>query len=641
MERQYWRAVRELFSCIRPTGDRGAILNEGGIYFGCWLESRDFLARMYQAMAAYDGWITGHRDTRATRSAKKPHWESSPPRRIISGRTGCACPFSTAPPPHSTNGHFQMGTITNPILPGFNPDPSICRVGDDYYIATSTFEWYPGVQIHHSTDLANWTLVTRPLSRRSQLDMRGEPDSSGIWAPCLTHADGLFWLIYTDMKRHQGSFKDGHNYLVTAPVIEGPWSDPVFLNSSGFDASLFHDDDGRKWLVQMLWDHRARPNLFSGIGLRQYDPVARKLVGKMRNVFKGTELKLTEGPHLYKRGGWYYLLTAEGGTGFDHAVTFARSRDIAGPYELHPDKHILTAKDHPRHPIQRAGHGDLVDTADGRTYLVHLMGRPVTQKHRSILGRETSIQQCEWRDDGWVYVINGPLPSVETEVPGTPRPQPRKVTYDFASPALPIDFQWLRTPEPARIFSLTDKPGCLRLFGREPIGAWFEQALVARRQTSFAYRAETEVDFAPEDERQFAGLTAYYGRHALYYLALTADSDGSRELLIMASPADHPLGMLHYPVAPVKITPTGKVRMAVEVKDFRLRFSYALAGAEGWTAIGPDFDASVLSDEASLDVRGGCFTGAFVGMAASDLNDGGKPADFSFFSYEALPGDQD
>ena len=157
--------------------------------------------------------------------------------------------------------------IINPILPGFNPDPSICRVGEDYYIATSTFEWYPGVQIHHSRDLVNWTLVRRPLERADQLDLRGEPDSCGVWAPCLTHDGTQFWLVYTDVKRKEGSFKDAHNYLVTAPAIEGPWSDPVYMNSSGFDPSLFHDDDGKKWFVNMLWDHRTRPLLFAGIAL--------------------------------------------------------------------------------------------------------------------------------------------------------------------------------------------------------------------------------------------------------------------------------------------------------------------------------------------------------------------------------------
>src|SRR6476620_4261138 len=205
-------------------------------------------------------------------------------------------------------------TIRNPILRGFNPDPSIVRVGDDYYIANSTFEWFPGVQIHHSKDLVNWQLLTHPLTRTSQLDMLGNPSSGGIWAPDLSYADGLFWLIYTDVKSWHGAFKDTHNYLVTAPAITGPWSDPVYLNSSGFDPSLFHDDDGRKWLVNMQWDYRKGTNSFSGILLQQYSVAERKLVGPAKNIFKGTPLRLTEAPHLYRRGGYYYLLTAEGGT---------------------------------------------------------------------------------------------------------------------------------------------------------------------------------------------------------------------------------------------------------------------------------------------------------------------------------------
>jgi len=136
--------------------------------------------------------------------------------------------------------------IRNPILPGFRADPSICRVGSDYYIAVSTFEWYPGVEIHHSTDLVNWRLVARPLNRAALLDMRGNPDSCGIWAPCLSHADGKFWLVYTDVKRLDGDFKDAHNYITACETIDGDWCDPWYVNSSGFDPSLFHDDDGRK-----------------------------------------------------------------------------------------------------------------------------------------------------------------------------------------------------------------------------------------------------------------------------------------------------------------------------------------------------------------------------------------------------------
>jgi xylan 1,4-beta-xylosidase len=147
-----------------------------------------------------------------------------------------------------------MTKIQNPILPGFNPDPSILRVGDDYYIATSTFEWFPGVQIHHSKDLVNWKLITHPLTRTSQLDMLGNMPSCGIWAPCLSYCDGLFYLIYTNTRIYYSNHKDCHNYLVTAKDIMGPWSEPIYLNSSGFDPSLFHDDDGKKWLANMLWD---------------------------------------------------------------------------------------------------------------------------------------------------------------------------------------------------------------------------------------------------------------------------------------------------------------------------------------------------------------------------------------------------
>lgn len=537
-----------------------------------------------------------------------------------------------------------MPTIRNPILPGFNPDPSILRVGEDYYIATSTFEWYPGVQIHHSKDLANWDLVTRPLTRKSQLDMRGDPDSCGIWAPCLTYADELFWLVYTDVKRKDGSFKDAHNYIVTAPAIEGPWSDPVYINSSGFDPSLFHDDDGRKWFVNMLWDHRERPLLFEGIALQEYDPVAQKLIGPRKNIFTGTDLKLVEGPHLYKRPGkdgtpWYYLFTAEGGTGYEHAITFARSRNIDGPYELHPLKYLLTAKDAPLNPLQRAGHGDWVETPEGKTYVVHLTGRPTTQKRRSVLGRETAIQEAEWRDDDWLWLKSGTnLPALEVDVPGT-RDDAKyweEQNYRFsARTPLHKDFQWLRTPETERIFSLAERPGSLRLFGRESIGSWFEQALVARRQTHFSYDAEVTLDFAPADERQFAGLTGYYSRYNFHYLTVTAHSDGQRELLIMSSPATHPDGRLVYPGEPVIIPNEGPVRLKLEIRGPALQFFYAV-GQGDWLPVGPVLDASLLSDECGGHAEHGSFTGAFVGMAASDLNGTARPADFTDFTYRPV-----
>ncbi|GAP89390.1 putative glycoside hydrolase family 43 protein [Rosellinia necatrix] len=542
-----------------------------------------------------------------------------------------------------------MPLVRNPILPGFNPDPSIVRVGEDYYIATSTFEWYPGVQIHHSRDLANWTLAARPLSRRSQLDMRGAPDSCGVWAPCLTHDGARFWLVYTDVKRKDGSFKDTHNYIVSAPAIAGPWSDPVLANSSGFDPSLFHDAaDGRKWFVNMLIDHRARPRSFAGIALQEFDPAAGRLVGPRRNIFRGTALDFVEGPHLYKRGGWYYLLTAEGGTGYGHACTLARSRDIWGPYETHPQQpYLLSSRDRPFAALQRAGHGDLVDTPDGRTYLVHLTGRPTTQERRCVLGRETAIQEAVWADDGWLYVKGGPVPSLFVDLPGARDDAPywAERRYDFAAAAadavLHPDFQWLRTPEPERIFGL--EGGRLVLRGRESIGSWFEQALVARRQEHFSYDAETTLSaFAPRDERQFAGLTAYYSRYNFFYLAVTADGDGggARELLVMSSEASWPLGRLEKPApAPVRIPNEGKVRLAVTVRGRDLQFWYALEGdgdGDGLREIGPVFDASIVSDECGGHQVHGSFTGAFVGVACSDLNGTALPAHFDYFVYRPV-----
>ena len=430
-------------------------------------------------------------------------------------------------------------TITNPILPGFNPDPSAVRVGDDFYIATSTFEWYPGVQIHHSRDLKNWRLVARPLNRADLLDMRGNPDSGGIWAPCLSYADGLFWLIYTDVKRLDGNFKDAHNYLATCPTVDGEWSERVYLNSSGFDASLFHDDDGRKWLVNMIWDHRPWCNRFGGIYLQEYSVEHKKLVGPMTNIFRGSPLGLTEAPHLYKRDGWYYLVTAEGGTGYQHAMTVARSRNIDGPYELDPQGYLLTAKDNRDLPLQRCGHGDLFDTALGDTYLVHLCGRPIDGLQRSPLGRETGLQKFEWSEDGWPRIAGATgdgLPSLEVPAPDLPEhPWPSApARHDFDSPELPIDFQWLRSPEPGRFMSLDERPGFLRLKGKESLGSWFEQALVARRQQALRFSAETRLEFNPTNFQQMAGLVSYYNTHKYHYCYVSVDENGQRFVDIMS-----------------------------------------------------------------------------------------------------------
>ncbi|OON62722.1 glycoside hydrolase 43 family protein [Massilia sp. KIM] len=536
--------------------------------------------------------------------------------------------------------------IQNPILRGFNPDPSILRVGDDYYIATSTFEWYPGVQIHHSRDLVHWRLLGRPLSRASQLNLLGAPDSCGVWAPCLTHADGLFWLIYTDVKRYgrtstgaaggSASLRDFHNYLVTSSSIEGPWSDPVYLNSSGFDPSLFHDEDGRKYLLNQLWDHRPGGKRFAGIVLQEYSVEERRLVGSRHNIFAGTEHGLTEAPHLYKRGGYYYLLTAEGGTGWNHGVTMARSGSLLGPYELHPDRTILSSRHRPDVALQRAGHADLVETQDGQTYMAYLCGRPLRNRGACTLGRETAIQPVVWGDDGWLRTLDAQgTAQSQAPAPGLPehRFEEAPARADFDAPELPIDFQWLRTPWPEELFSLTARPGYLRLYGRESLGSQFRQALVARRQQAHCYGARTLLDFEPEHFQQQAGLVCYYGAAKFHYLYVSHDEVLGKHLRVMSSLPNHVQADSFS--APLALPAGVPLELRVEVDEERLLFAYRLDGGP-WQWLAQQFDASILSDEASAPGQPN-FTGAFVGMACQDMSGAGLHADFDYFDYRERP----
>ncbi len=508
--------------------------------------------------------------------------------------------------------------IRNPILPGFNPDPSICRVGGDYYIATSSFEWFPGVQIHHSRDLVHWRLLTHALRDTRLLDMRGVPNSGGIWAPCLSYSDGLFYLCYTVVHELNGATKDTPNYLTAAPSIDGPWSDPVYLNSSGFDPSLFHDEDGRKYLVNMVWDHRPEHHPFYGIVLQEYDAQRRALVGVAEIIFKGSPIGLTEGPHLYKRNGYYYLMTAEGGTEYDHAVTLARSRSIRGPYEIHPCNPVLTSKGKPELALQKAGHGSMVETPSGECYMVHLCGRPLPGTQRCNLGRETAIQKMEWRHDDWLYLAPGGNHPFEVvpgpNLPAHPWPlEPARLPFD--SP----HYSTLRLPS-ASVFREPEK---LRLIGGESIESRFEQAMLARRLTSQTTVATTRLHFEPKTFQQMAGLAAYYNTDLFHYLYLSHDEALGRCLQIHSCDDGKPV----FPLGgePVAVPP-GPVYLRASFSCGALQFSWSPDGI-GFQPIGPVLDASILSDD-----YGGHwgFTGSFIALACQDLAGTRLAADFDF-----------
>ena len=547
----------------------------------------------------------------------------------------------------------MASVITNPVLPGFHADPSICRVGDDFYIATSTFEWWPGVRIHHSRDLVHWRHHSYAVTRKSQLDLLGHPDSAGVWAPCLSYAHGQFWLIYTDVRSTLGAFKDTHNYLITAPSIDGPWSEPIYLNSSGFDPSLFHDEDGKTWLVNQQWIHVPGKHHFNGILLQAYDHELRRLVGKIKNIYAGTELLVVEGPHLYRRNGWYYLLTAEGGTFYEHAVTLARSRNIDGPYETLPGNPLLTAWQQKTDGLQRAGHASLVETAQGEWFLAHLCGRPLEwsgpnadrnspengyQGLHCPLGRETALQRIHWREDGWPEIEGGgnkPHAVVAgPDLPPHPFP-PVPVRDDFDSTELNPDFNSLRQPFAESWISLSERPGWLRLKGRESLMSLFEQSLVARRQQHFNCRSETRVDFEPEHFQQMAGLVAYYNTSNHAYLHVTADPDSGARVLRLQVNRN---GALSEVCANNELV-AGTVDLAVEFRHDHYQFHFAQGGA--WQAFGPQLDAAMLSDEFATQFVDGFarsfgFTGNYIGLACQDLSGTRRAADFDYFSYAEL-----
>jgi xylan 1,4-beta-xylosidase len=516
-------------------------------------------------------------------------------------------------------------TIHNPILTGFNPDPSILRVGSDYYIANSTFEWFPGVRIHHSTDLIHWQLLTHVLTRPSQLDLRGAFPSNGVWAPCLSYDGSFFYLIYTNMFNRKPRFWDCVNYLVTAAEIQGPWSEPVVLNASGFDPSLFHDSSGRKWLLNMQQDPRDSANHFGGIALQEYSPSQQKLIGSPKIIFTGTGLGTTEGPHLYQHNGWYYLICSEGGTGTNHAVTVARSQQIDGSYEVDPRNPMLTSAGHPELALQKAGHASLVETQTQEWYIAHLCARPLAPTGRCMLGRETALQKVTWTTDGWLRLANGGnTPQVDVTAPNLAvnawAPEPDK--DDFDASTLNPAFQAPREPIQSSWCSLDERPGFLRLRGRMSPNSRFDLSLVARRIGAFHVLAETSLDFSPVDSLQAAGLLAYYDEMEWYWLAVTQDASQGKMVKILQRDDTT------YSELSVQSITWGRVYLRAVINNGSLQFAISPDGM-AWTTLGGVLDATKLSDEYPT----GRFTGSFFALSAMDLHGTAAPADFDYFTY--------
>jgi alpha-N-arabinofuranosidase len=510
--------------------------------------------------------------------------------------------------------------FSNPILPGFYPDPSLCRVGDTYYLVNSSFEWFPGVPIHRSKDLVNWEQIGHVLDRPSQLAMKeGMKASRGIWAPTIRYHDGLFYMITTAQD-------SGGNFYVTARDPSGPWSEPVWLkNAPGIDPSLFWDDDGTCWFTAAGWiEGGARWPNENRIYLQQLDTTKGQLVGERHTLTSGhaANARWTEGPHLFKRNGKYVLLIAEGGTGHHHAVTIHHADKITGPYIPDHANPVLTH----RHlgldaPIGTTGHADLVETQHGEWWSVMLGVR--TRHRNNLLGRETFLTPVAW--EGQTLVYNPGIGRVlesdrRPALPWSPVSVP-PARDEFTATKLGFQWNFLRTPFETW-WSLEKQPGSLSLQLRpQSVTKAENPSLVARRIQHFHFRASTRLTFSPATATETAGLVAMQNDR-FHYRLLLRQHEGRTVVSLRKMEAG-----VETEVASL---PWSSPDVVLALEGNLLAYTFMVGSSlEDLRPIGPAQDARVCGT-----TRAGGFIGPFVGMyASSEGQPSTNTATFDWFEY--------
>lgn len=510
----------------------------------------------------------------------------------------------------------RISSYRNPIIPGFHPDPSLVRVGEDYYLVTSSFEFFPGVPVFHSRDLVHWRLLGHVLVRDSQLPLEGTGPSGGIFAPTIRHHDGTFYMITTNIS-------GGGNFFVTAKDPAGPWSEPVWIKEQGgIDPSLFFDDDGTVYLAT----NGGRPGVKGGRGiyLSTLDVATGALRSEPRLVWGGTGGRYPEAPHLYRIGGRYYLMLAEGGTEYGHMVTIARSDSPWGPYEPCPSNPILTHRNTEQDvPLQGTGHADLFQDHEGRWWMVFLAFRPIAGYFHH-LGRETNLAPVTWSDDGWPVVNGGKTVDLEMHVEGLPAHplEPLPVRDDFDRPVGPA-WNYLRNPDRSR-YSTTERPGWLTLSGTATtLAESASPTFVGRRQEHLACRIATRIDFAPAGAGE-AGLVLY--RHPLHrYEIGVRSASGGREVFVRQTIGPS----LSAVTATAAIPGEGTVILQVDAAPAEYAFSWGLSE----TDLHPLGRAPTRF--LSSEVAGG-FVGTYAGLYAVTPTGAGTPARFDWFDYEPL-----
>lgn len=507
-------------------------------------------------------------------------------------------------------------TYANPVIPGFHPDPSIVRVGEDYYLVTSSFEYFPGVPIFHSRDLVNWEQIGHCLTRPSQVALSSAKSSGGIYAPTLRYHDGVFYMITTNVS-------GGGNFYVTATEPGGDWSEPITIKgdaAGGIDPSLFFDDDGKVYFT------REGDGEKGGIFQSEIDITTGKLAAKPIEIWSGTGGIWPEGPHLYKIGEYYYLMIAEGGTSYGHMETLARASAPMGPFEAYSRNPILTQSNSPDSPIQATGHGDLVQLPDGGWWMVLLGIRPSDGTgHHHHLGRETFLAPVTWDSSNWPTVNHGEPISLLMSATGLPCRQPsptEPIRDDFTDSKLGMVWNFLRRPTDT-LWSLSSRPGALRLNGTKvSLDMVGTPAFVGRRQAHFRAHGSVSIEFSPTEDAQEAGLT------------LRANEDNHYDLVIVQVANERRVQMRTRIAGVTKITsdvtlPAGPALLTVEA--YRDRYEFFVTGADGGNS-----SLGAASTEALSSETAGGFTGVYWGMFAYSGSDTSTmpPADFDWFDYQ-------
>ena len=542
-----------------------------------------------------------------------------------------------------------MRTYNNPVQRGFFPDPSVVRVGEDYYMVNSSFEYFPAIPISHSRDLVHWEIIGHAITNPDYLDLSDCGNSLGIWAPDIEYVNGRFVIMATYRLNADG--KRGNNVMrrqlmMSSERPEGPYTRPVCLEVDDIDPSIFVDRASYHPEKADLKD-RIYMVIAAGVRLVPLSDDMTRITGPIRTVWPGTGERCPEGPHILYKDGYYYAILAEGGTGYGHGINVARSRDLMGPYEPSPYNPVLRQKD-PEALLQRCGHGKLIEDTNGDWWCFYLCARPNRGRY-STIGRETALEPVTWTQDGWFVINGGKGPSLTNTAPDLPEQvYERRLRDDFDGERPGPEWLFVRRPDPGS-FSLTERPGYFRIWTRDGhISEIRSKNTLLRREQEPVYEAETRVEFYPDRDGEQAGLICFYSNVSYIRLAVCHEGGRKLQLVINRNNGEELIGEVPLPECTPEGTYAGDERtmrigcpindgrrsvwMKVRTQYLTRTFYYSLNGRD-WTEVGRIEDCIFLCDE-GIPNDPKRHTGTLVGIYADNGGCGTrKAADFDYFAY--------